>query len=162
MDIGATAAHFSPAHTDAFSLSPARSFFILFPCNWYSLLPPHHLKTEWPPATCHSPQVPVFYASELAAKSLRVYQTFINMMNEHISSRADVYNPFQFRFIRNIRDASALDGTTPLPVLLRHIDVTPHHTVLSPPPPRERTLRGDGLSRNAPKRTQQETLRAVV
>jgi Cft2 family RNA processing exonuclease len=27
---------------------------------------------------------PVFYASKLASKALRVYQTFINTMNEHI------------------------------------------------------------------------------
>ena len=54
-------------------------------------------------------KVPVFYASQLAAKALRVYQTFINMMNDHIAARAYVYNPFHFKYIRNIRDASALD-----------------------------------------------------
>ena len=46
--------------------------------------------------------VPVYYASQLAAKALRVYQTFINMMNRHISSRADVSNPFNFQFVKNI------------------------------------------------------------
>ena len=51
-------------------------------------------------------EVPVFYASQLAAKALRVYQTFINMMNDHIAARAYVYNPFNFKYIRNIRDAS--------------------------------------------------------
>lgn len=28
--------------------------------------------------------VPIFYASRLASKALRVYQTFVNMMNLHI------------------------------------------------------------------------------
>ncbi|CAE7671857.1 CPSF3 [Symbiodinium microadriaticum] len=28
--------------------------------------------------------VPIFYASKLASKALRVYQTFVNMMNMHI------------------------------------------------------------------------------
>jgi cleavage and polyadenylation specificity factor subunit 3 len=28
--------------------------------------------------------VPIFYASKLASKALRVYQTFVNMMNLHI------------------------------------------------------------------------------
>ena len=54
-------------------------------------------------------KVPVFYASQLAAKALRVYQTFINMMNDHIAARAYVYNPFNFKYIRNIRDATDVD-----------------------------------------------------
>ena len=54
-------------------------------------------------------KIPVFYASQLAAKALRVYQTFINMMNDYIASCAEVYNPFHFKYIRNIRDASSLD-----------------------------------------------------
>lgn len=61
--------------------------------------------------------VPVFYASQLAAKALRVYQTFINMMNKHISRRADLANPFEFQFIRNIRDASSLDEVGPCVVM---------------------------------------------
>ena len=31
--------------------------------------------------------VPIYYASKLATKALRVYQTFINTMNDHIRSR---------------------------------------------------------------------------
>ena len=50
---------------------------------------PRRALAEDPRAT----KVPVF-ASQLAAKALRVYQTFINMMNDHIAARAYVYNPF--------------------------------------------------------------------
>ena len=46
-------------------------------------------------------KVPVFYASKLASKALRVYQTFVNMMNNHISTISDIRNPFHFKFIKN-------------------------------------------------------------
>lgn len=32
--------------------------------------------------------IPIFYASRLASKALRVYQTFVNMMNLHIQVRS--------------------------------------------------------------------------
>ena len=34
--------------------------------------------------------VPIFYASKLATKALRVYQTFVNMMNMHIQVKGGV------------------------------------------------------------------------
>ena len=37
--------------------------------------------------------VPVFYASKLATRALRVYQTYVNMMNEHVRRQMDVANP---------------------------------------------------------------------
>lgn len=46
--------------------------------------------------------VPVFYASKLAAKALRVYQTFVNMMNEHIRAAMDIANPFKLSQVRNM------------------------------------------------------------
>jgi len=46
--------------------------------------------------------VPVFYASKLAAKALRVYQTFVNMMNDHIRSMMDISNPFKLTHVRNM------------------------------------------------------------
>eukprot|EP01037_Dinobryon_pediforme_P019099 gene19099-19459_t len=47
--------------------------------------------------------IPIFYASKLASKSLRVYQTFINMMNEHIRELMDQFqNPFKLKFIRSL------------------------------------------------------------
>eukprot|EP01038_Epipyxis_sp_PR26KG_P011446 gene11446-15334_t len=49
--------------------------------------------------------IPIFYASKLATKSLRVYQTFINMMNNHIRDLMDqFYNPFQLRYIKSIQN----------------------------------------------------------
>ena len=33
--------------------------------------------------------VPIYYASKLATRALRVYQTYTNMMNQHIRARAD-------------------------------------------------------------------------
>jgi cleavage and polyadenylation specificity factor subunit 3 len=47
----------------------------------------------------------VFYASKLATKSLRVYQTFINMMNHHIRDKMEVFvNPFKLQHIRSIHN----------------------------------------------------------
>eukprot|EP00597_Dinobryon_sp_UTEXLB2267_P006642 CAMPEP_0170083002 /NCGR_PEP_ID=MMETSP0019_2-20121128/18424_1 /TAXON_ID=98059 /ORGANISM="Dinobryon sp., Strain UTEXLB2267" /LENGTH=679 /DNA_ID=CAMNT_0010298105 /DNA_START=38 /DNA_END=2077 /DNA_ORIENTATION=+ len=47
--------------------------------------------------------VPIFYASKLASKSLRVYQTFINMMNDHIRASMDQFqNPFKLQHIRSL------------------------------------------------------------
>lgn len=46
--------------------------------------------------------IPVFYASQLAAKALRVYQTFVNMMNSHIKNMADIGNPFKLSYIKNM------------------------------------------------------------
>lgn len=47
--------------------------------------------------------IPIFYASKLATKSLRVYQTFINMMNEHIRHLMDQFrNPFHLQHVKNI------------------------------------------------------------
>lgn len=49
--------------------------------------------------------VPLFYASKLATKSLRVYQTFINMMNNHIRDMMDTFhNPFRLKYIRSINN----------------------------------------------------------
>ena len=46
--------------------------------------------------------VPIYYASKTAAKALKVYQTFIHMMNRHIQGLMDVCNPFRFKFIKNL------------------------------------------------------------
>lgn len=46
--------------------------------------------------------VPVFYASKLAAKALRVYQTFVNMMNDQIKQMMDIANPFKLNQVRNM------------------------------------------------------------
>lgn len=60
-------------------------------------------------------EVPIYYASKVAKKSMRVYQTYINMMNEHIrSAHAAGTNPWDFTHVRNLDfgrgGATALSG----------------------------------------------------
>jgi len=59
--------------------------------------------------------VPIWYASKLASRALRVYQTYANMMNARIRQQLDVGNPFHFRYIRNLKsiDVEAFDDTQP-------------------------------------------------
>ncbi|PCH43860.1 hypothetical protein WOLCODRAFT_104322 [Wolfiporia cocos MD-104 SS10] len=47
--------------------------------------------------------VPIYYASSLARKSMAVYQTYIHTMNAHVRSRfAKRDNPFVFKHISNV------------------------------------------------------------
>jgi cleavage and polyadenylation specificity factor subunit 3 len=46
--------------------------------------------------------IPIYYASKLASKALRVYQTFINTMSDHIRQMMDISNPFKLRNIHNM------------------------------------------------------------
>jgi cleavage and polyadenylation specificity factor subunit 3 len=47
--------------------------------------------------------VPIFYASKVAQKSMRVYQTYINMMNDHIrSAHMAGTNPWDFTHVQNL------------------------------------------------------------
>lgn len=55
-------------------------------------------------ANPHLSNIPVFYASKLASKSLKVYQTFVNLMNKKVREMADVYkNPFQLKYIKSMQ-----------------------------------------------------------
>ncbi|KAG7367223.1 pre-mRNA 3'-end-processing endonuclease polyadenylation factor [Nitzschia inconspicua] len=47
--------------------------------------------------------IPIWYASKLASRALRVYQTYANMMNARIRQQMDVSNPFSFKFIQNLK-----------------------------------------------------------
>jgi len=47
--------------------------------------------------------IPVWYASKMADRALRVCQTYANMMNAHIRAQMDVGNPFKFTHIRNLK-----------------------------------------------------------
>lgn len=58
----------------------------------------------------HTPDlhnVPIYYASKMASKALRVYQTFVNMMNAHIQTLMDIKNPFHFNHISNLKGADS-------------------------------------------------------
>lgn len=47
--------------------------------------------------------VPIYYAAKVAKKAMRVYQTYINMMNEHIrSAHAAGTNPWEFAHVQNL------------------------------------------------------------
>lgn len=47
--------------------------------------------------------VPVYYASPMAHKCMAVYQTYVNMMNDHIRRQIAVANPFVFKHIRYLK-----------------------------------------------------------
>ncbi|OEU09363.1 Metallo-hydrolase/oxidoreductase [Fragilariopsis cylindrus CCMP1102] len=51
----------------------------------------------------HLQNIPIWYASKLASRALRVYQTYANMMNARIRSQMDVSNPFNFNYIQNLK-----------------------------------------------------------
>ncbi|KAL3772919.1 hypothetical protein ACHAW5_005903 [Stephanodiscus triporus] len=63
----------------------------------------------------HLHTVPIYYASKMASRALRVYQTYANMMNARIRSRMDLGNPFAFGHIRNLRsvDVNSFDDRGP-------------------------------------------------
>eukprot|EP01091_Cochliopodium_minus_P003871 TRINITY_DN13824_c0_g1_i1.p1 TRINITY_DN13824_c0_g1~~TRINITY_DN13824_c0_g1_i1.p1 ORF type:complete len:798 (-),score=235.32 TRINITY_DN13824_c0_g1_i1:42-2435(-) len=44
-------------------------------------------------------QYPIYYASALAKKCMKVYKSFVFMMNEKIKKRVEVSNPFNFKHI---------------------------------------------------------------
>ena len=43
----------------------------------------------------------MYYANGMSAKAVRVYQTYVNMMNDHIRAR-QLEEPFRFRHIRTL------------------------------------------------------------
>lgn len=61
-------------------------------------------------------EVPIYYASALAQRCLRVYQTFFHSMNASIR-RIAKQNPFSFKFIRNLKTLDHFDDIGPCVVL---------------------------------------------
>lgn len=47
--------------------------------------------------------IPIYYASPMAHKCMAVYQTYVNMMNEHIRKQIAISNPFIFKHIKYLR-----------------------------------------------------------
>lgn len=70
---------------------------------------------EYWQANPHLQTIPIWYASKLASRALRVYQTYANMMNARIRAQMDIGNPFSFRFIRNLKsiDVNSFDDRGP-------------------------------------------------
>lgn len=63
----------------------------------------------------HLQSIPIYYASKMANRALRVYQTYSNMMNARIRSQMDLGNPFSFTHIRNLKsiDVNNFDDRGP-------------------------------------------------
>lgn len=57
-------------------------------------------------------EVPIYYASAIAERCMPVYQTYINMMNDNVRRRFEVSNPFNFKYVKNVRgkDGFSDDG----------------------------------------------------
>ena len=70
---------------------------------------------EYWQANPHLQHIPIWYASKLASRALRVYQTYANMMNARIRAQMDVSNPFSFRYIQNLKsiDVNTFDDSVP-------------------------------------------------
>ena len=51
----------------------------------------------------HLQKIPIYYASKMASRALRVYQTYSNMMNARIRAQMDIANPFAFTYIQNLK-----------------------------------------------------------
>ncbi|RKP34374.1 beta-lactamase-like protein, partial [Dimargaris cristalligena] len=57
--------------------------------------------------------IPIYYASSLAKKCMAIYQTYINMMNDHIRRQFAISNPFIFKHISYLRGLQRFDDTGP-------------------------------------------------
>ena len=63
----------------------------------------------------HLHSIPIYHASKMASRALRVYQTYSNMMNARIQSQMDISNPFHFKHIQNLKsiDVNNFDDRGP-------------------------------------------------
>jgi predicted metal-dependent RNase len=53
--------------------------------------------------------VPIYYASPLAKRCMKAYQTYINSMNDKIRQQYDTKNPFVFKHILNLKSLNEFD-----------------------------------------------------
>lgn len=61
--------------------------------------------------------VPIYFASSLAKRCMTIYQTYINMMNEHIRSQFQLGNPFIFKHISTIKSIEQFEDSGPCVML---------------------------------------------
>jgi cleavage and polyadenylation specificity factor subunit 3 len=52
-------------------------------------------------------KIPIYYASSLAQKCMKIFRTYVNYMNDKIRKQFDISNPFVFKYISNLK---SLDG----------------------------------------------------
>lgn len=57
--------------------------------------------------------IPIYYASAIAQRCMPVYQTYVNMMNDNVRRRFEISNPFQFKYVKNIRGINHFDDDGP-------------------------------------------------
>ena len=75
------------------------------------------LLEEYWAATPEVQHIPVFFASNLAAKSLEVYRTYTSHMNAHIATALTAGNPWEFKHIQVLRSQSQFHCTGPCVVM---------------------------------------------
>lgn len=57
--------------------------------------------------------VPIYYASAIAQRCMPVYQTYVNMMNDNVRRRFEISNPFQFKYVKNIKGINHFEDNGP-------------------------------------------------
>lgn len=62
-------------------------------------------------------KVPIYYASSLAQKCMKVFRTYINMMNEKIRKQFDISNPFVFKHISNLKNIDDFEDKGPCVIM---------------------------------------------
>ncbi|RNF20759.1 putative cleavage and polyadenylation specificity factor [Trypanosoma conorhini] len=62
--------------------------------------------------------IPIYYASSLAQRCMKLYQTFVSAMNDRVKQQhANHRNPFVFKYIRSLVDTRSFEDTGPCVVL---------------------------------------------
>jgi len=57
--------------------------------------------------------IPIYYASNMAKKSMQVYTTFRNMMSDRFQDDISLFNPFDFRHIKNLKSRGQFQDIGP-------------------------------------------------
>ncbi|RNF03926.1 putative cleavage and polyadenylation specificity factor [Trypanosoma rangeli] len=62
--------------------------------------------------------IPIYYASSLAQRCMKLYQTFVSAMNDRVKQQhANHRNPFVFKYIHSLVDTRSFEDTGPCVVL---------------------------------------------
>ncbi|KAH9577264.1 Metallo-beta-lactamase [Trypanosoma melophagium] len=62
--------------------------------------------------------IPIYYASSLAQRCMKLYQTFVSAMNDRVKQQhANHRNPFVFKYIQSLVDTRSFEDTGPCVVL---------------------------------------------
>lgn len=62
--------------------------------------------------------IPIYYASSLAQRCMKLYQTFVSAMNDRVKQQhASHHNPFVFKYIRPLIDTKGFEDSGPCVVL---------------------------------------------